>query len=271
MPVPAGSQAFGKASVTKPTTMAAFPAPAPAGPARPRTPSLGELLDAAFHVYKRNFEFFAAISIVLALPDIAIFLLGWSRYGGIFRFFLAPFILATLYLGAAQVILRGPASASEILLTALRRYANFAGVFAGYILAALALLIPPLGIWLIVRWMLGACVLAAEPVKPREALKRSAQLVQGQWWRVFYTMAATLFLEIALVIILAFSVGVFFGLIPGLDHAVRVTSAGVLAALIAALVTPLVPIAFTLLYVDLRVRKESSDLDGLAKSASDAA
>jgi hypothetical protein len=251
--------------------MTGYPAPATSGPIQPRTYSLSELLDGIFKVYRRNFQFFAAISLVLALPDVLMLLAGLGNFSGLARFFLAPYILATLYLAAAQVVFRGPASAGDILIAGFRRYSNFAGVYARLILAVLALIIPPLGIWLLVRWAPAASVLAAEPVKPGQAVKRSAQLVTGSWWRTFGIMSTIGILTAVLELILGFSAGISVFLIPGLDIKGETLAAGVLARILASLVVPLVPIGYTLLYMDLRVRKEGLDLESLAKSASDAA
>jgi hypothetical protein len=238
---------------------------------QPRTYSLSELLDATFKVYRRNFELFASISLALSLPSVLFLLLGLSKWSGLMRFFLAPYILATLYVAAAHVVFRGPASATDILQAGLRRYGNFAGVYFRLIVAALALIILPLGIWLLVRWAPAASVLAAEPVTPGQAVKRSAHLVQGFWWRTFGIMITIGVLEVILVLILSISAGVAVVIIPGLDVVIRVLAASVLATILGSLVTPLVPIGYTLLYMDLRVRIEGMDLDSLAKSATDAA
>jgi hypothetical protein len=114
-------------------------------------------------------------------------------------------------------------------------------------------------------------VLAAEPVTPGQAVKRSAHLVQGFWWRTFGIMITIGVLEVILVLILSISAGVAVVIIPGLDVVIRVLAASVLATILGSLVTPLVPIGYTLLYMDLRVRIEGMDLDSLAKSATDAA
>ena len=251
--------------------MTGYPAPATSGPIRPRTYSLSELLDGIFKIYRANFELFASISLVLALPDIVFVLLGWSRYSGIMRFFLAPLLLATLYLATSHVIYRGPASAVDILRDGFNRYGNFAGVYARLILAVLALLIPPLGIWLIVRWASAPSVLACEPVTPGQAVKRSAQLVEGLWWRTFGRLIIIILLETILALVLGFSAGIALAIVPGLDISSKAMAVAILAQILGALVVPLVPIGYTLLYIDLRVRKEGIDLDSLAKSATDAA
>ncbi|MEO6797062.1 MAG: hypothetical protein ABI401_05720 [Candidatus Dormibacter sp.] len=251
--------------------MTGYPAPATSGPMQVRTYSLSELLDATFKVYRRNFELFASISLVLSLPSVLFLVAGLSKWSGLMRFFLAPYVLATLYLAAAHVVFRGPASATDVLQAGFRRYGNFAGVYFRLIVAALALIILPLGIWLLVRWAPAASVLAAEPVTPGQAVKRSASLVQGFWWRTFLIMLTIGLLDAVIVIILGASAGLGVALIPGLDLTTKVLAASVLATVLASLATPLVPIGYTLLYMDLRVRKEGMDLDSLARSATNAA
>jgi len=251
--------------------MTGYPAPSTSGPLQPRTYSLSELLDAIFKIYRRNFQLFAVISLVLSLPQVIFLLAGLSAFSGFMRFFLAPYILSTLYLAAAQVIFRGPASAGDILIAGFRRYSNFAGVYARLIVAVIALIIPPLGIWLIVRWAPAASVLAAESVKPKDAVRRSAFLVTGFWWRTFGIMVVIALLEFILSFILGFSAGVGILIIPGVDMLTKELAVNAAAGILGSLVMPLVPIGYTLLYVDLRVRKEGLDLDSLAKSAANAA
>lgn len=244
---------------------------AAAVPPPPQALSLGQLLDRTFSTYRRNFTFFALIALVVSLPDIVLAILGLSRLSPVIRILYAPFILALLYLGASAVILRGQSQFGPVLRAAVGRFANFAGIYAGYILAVIALLIPPLGLWLIVRWAPAACVLAAEPVKPRQAFGRSVQLVHGQWWHSFFVMATVLILQLVVEAILAFSVGLIVGLLPGIDAAMSLRLARVAGSVVGTFAVPLIPIGYTLLYVDLRVRREGFDLDQLAKSAADAA
>jgi hypothetical protein len=250
--------------------MAANPSAAPAPPP-PRALSLGELLDRMFSIYRRHFTFFALSATIASLPDIVLAVLNLSRLSGLVNLLYAPFVLALLYLGASRAVLEGRAEFAPVLRNAFRRFANFAGIYAGYILAVLSLIIPPLGLWLIIRWVPAACVLAAEPVKPRQAFRRSAELVRGLWWHAFFVMAAILILQLAVAAILGFSAGLIVGLLPGLDAATRLQLARVAATLVGVFAVPLIPIGYTLLYVDLRVRKEGFDLDQLAKSAADAA
>lgn len=250
--------------------MADHPEAAPTSPP-PRPLGLPELLDRAFQVYRRNFRFFAALAVAVALPDMVVeFGVGSGPVLALTRILLAPLALALLNIGATQVIISNEAHLAAVFLAAVKRYLNFANVFAGYLLALLAWLIPPLGLWLIVRWGLAATVLAAEPLRFRQAFRRSEQLVRGDWWRSLLTMGTIVALDLVLIAILSLTVGVAAAFLP-LDYDLALSLIGAGIVLLTWLVIPLVPIGFALLYVDLRVRKEGFDLDYLATSAADAA
>lgn len=245
--------------------------PAPL-PQPPKPLGLPELLDKAFQAYRRNFVFFAAIAVLCALPDLVVEMIwGSGALLGATRLIFAPYALALLYISATQVVIWNEANLKVVLRAALQRYFPFAGLVIAYILASLALFILPLGVWLFVLWGPAAPALAAEPTNPNAAIRRSAQLVKGVWWRCFLTMATVLILVGLVAFILAASAGVAVGFVPGLSEDASFMLIGVASLLAASLAAPLVPIAFSLLYVDLRVRKEGFELDYLAQSAADAA
>jgi hypothetical protein len=84
-------------------------------------------------------------------------------------------------------------------------------------------------------------------------------------------MTIVIILSSVVALVLGMSAGVGVSFVPGLPEDVSLMVVGSAAVLAGSLAIPLVPIAFSLLYVDLRVRKEGFDLDYLAKSAADAA
>jgi hypothetical protein len=67
------------------------------------------------------------------------------------------------------------------------------------------------------------------------------------------------------------ALGVLFtgmaAVVPGLSDDVRAGLVTTVATLVDALVSAITPIAITMLYLDLRVRKEGLDLDQLARLA----
>ena len=242
-------------------------------PQTPKPLGLPELLDRAFQEYRRHFLFFATIAIVCVLPEVVADWI-WGSGPAIVgtRVVVAPFALGLLYISATQVVIWNEANLTDVLQAALLRYFPFAGVAFGYVLCGISLLLVlPLGIWIFVRWSMAAPAMAAEPIGSRAAIRRSNALVKGAWWRCFFTTATVLVLSAILAVILGMCVGFAVALLPGFSEDMSAMLAGTAAVLVGSLVVPFVAIAFSLLYVDLRVRKEGFDLDYLANSAAQAA
>lgn len=241
-------------------------------PPPPKPLALPELLDRSFQHYRRHFFFFAAIAIVCALPDvIAEWMWGSGAALGTTRLVIAPYALGVLSISATQVVIWNEASLNDVFRAAFLRYFRFAGLALAYLLCTLSLVLLPLGIWMFVRWGIAAPALAAEPIGRNDALRRSAALVKGAWWRCFVTMLTVLVLSAVMAFVLGLSAGFALALVPGLPEDISLMLAGSAAVLTGSLVVPFVAIAFSLLYVDLRVRKEAFDLDYLARSAAQAA
>ena len=100
-------------------------------------------------------------------------------------------------------------------------------------------------IYLMIRWIFILPAALLEGLGPTAALSRSSDLVRKNWWRV---------LGIGLVVaLISGAISAILGMIP------------TVGALIGSiLVTPIYTIANTLLYYDLRVRKEKYSLEALA-------
>jgi len=123
-------------------------------------------------------------------------------------------------------------------------------------LALLALILP--GIWLFVSWTVAVPALLTEDVRGLEALRRSFRLVRGLWWRTF----AIFLLGFILAGVLSSIVGGVVGAVAfAADSPVAEFAVTALANTLGALVsTPFTAAFVTVLYVDLRVRKEGFDL-----------
>jgi len=236
-----------------------------------RTYDVGQLLDKAVQLYRRNFVLFAAISLVAIVPDAVLLVWGVSLPTIVLRVTSAPFILATFYLAAAQAVFRGPIGPLPILLAAVRRYRNFAGVLAGYFAAAFTLASSPAGISLIVAFGPTACVLAAESGTPAQAFKRWNYLLKKNLRRAALSCAALFLLCSGLAGVLAVLAIVGTDLIPSSQPGLQMIGQDVTLILPVLLATPIAAIGYCLVYVDLRVRAEGDDLDDLAKSAAGAA
>jgi hypothetical protein len=150
---------------------------------------------------------------------------------------------------------------------ALRRLHSILWVtILGGVLAVLGLVfcIVP-GVYLWVAFAVAVPVLLTEGIKGRRALGRSRRLVRGRWWPTF----GLLLLGFLLAGFVAFVVGGLVGVATlwegGDDPAVYLPITAV-GNVVASLVTTPFSAAFvTVLYFDLRVRKEGFDLALLAE------
>ena len=127
--------------------------------------------------------------------------------------------------------------------------------------AFLACVVP--GVYLYVAWGVAAPVLLLEDVRGWSALKRSRQLVKGRFWP---TVAVLVLVLILTGIVQAIFRGVFAGLVSVTGNEVAQALADAIGqTLSSALTTPLSAAVLTVLYFDLRVRKEGFDLELLAQ------
>jgi hypothetical protein len=127
--------------------------------------------------------------------------------------------------------------------------------------AFLACLVP--GMYLYVAWSVAAPVLLVEDVRGWSALKRSRQLVKGRFWP---TVAVLLLVAVLTFVVQAIFLGILAGLVSVTGNEVAQALADAIGQTAAsALTTPLSAAVLTVLYFDLRVRKEGFDLELLAR------
>jgi hypothetical protein len=199
---------------------------------------------------------FTGSPLYLASFPIALILLPITG-GALFR--------ATTSLAAGNVETIG-----SVLLGTVKRYFAIAGIGILTVLVVLgcvAIVTIPIVLWVLIRWAVAMPALFAEGVGPVKAVGRSWSLTRANWWR---TLGILLLVSIMVSLIQAALGALFTGIaavIPGLSDDIRAGLVTTVSTLISALVGALSPIAITLLYLDLRVRKEGLDLDQLARQA----
>ena len=118
-------------------------------------------------------------------------------------------------------------------------------------------------IWLGVAWIVAVPVLLTEDVRGLGALRRSFRLVRGRWWPTFaLVIIGLLLVSIFSGIVQAIFGGIFF--VADTNLAIFLVNAvgGTLGSVVT---TPFLAAFITVLYVDLRVRKEGFDLQLLAE------
>jgi hypothetical protein len=109
----------------------------------------------------------------------------------------------------------------------------------------------PVAIWLSVRWQFyNQIIVFEDETNPRQALKTSARLVDGRWWRT----VAAIFMFDLLAVLPGFLVG--FGLLTLGRTAVGFANG--ISSLLYAVIIPLAVIAVTILYIDRKEARAAS-------------
>jgi hypothetical protein len=197
---------------------------------------------------------------------------NWSLYvlSIVLTLLLLPITGAALFRAATSLAAGNVETIGSVLLGTIRRYFAVAGIgiLTGLVvLGCIAIVTIPVVVWVVIRWAVSLPALFAEGVGPVKALGRSWFLIKGSWWRTF----GILLLVSIMVSLIQSALGALFvgiaALIPGLGDDLRSGLVATVSTLVSALVGAITPIAITLLYLDLRVRKEGLDLDQLARQA----
>ena len=269
--------------------------------ARPdlRPLGIGEMVDGALRLYRTNFLTLIKISGAVLVPLGLIQLIATVMVGPVdFNAFvdidpnataaeqLAPLIplytalgLTSLLTLAGTVLVQGASITvfaqvyqgvepdwKASLGTGAKRFVALA--VSTFLLSlgsglGLILCIVP-GVFLFTTWSVSPAALVAEQKGPVAALSRSYQLVRGRFWPVFgaivlsyllYSVASQIVSAIASVITIAVSVNTgTFSFVPTVVGSI----------IVSVLAAPFLAAMITIIYFDLRVRKEGYDLELMA-------
>jgi hypothetical protein len=260
--------------------------------------SIGEVLDVAIKIYFRNAKtLFAIVLLIVAPVQVLVSLIEvsaaidedpftttsttgeveldtdevWIYSTAFLTLIVLALVSSTLATGAcfkgvADAYLGGRPTWRGSLAFALRRVHSILWVtFLGGLVAFLGLLacIVP-GIWLYVAFAVAVPALLTEGVRGRRALGRSRRLVKGRWWPTF-----------GVIVLGSILAAVVAGVITGVLQAASLADpdnelvsflVGAVGGIVAStLTTPFQAAFVTVLYFDLRVRKEGFDLQLLAE------
>lgn len=252
---------------------------------------VGEILDAGFKIYKARFK---TLSLCVLVPVVPLAVLNvlltasltdnafdpdpaapvgmdGAAMAGLLISVLLSALMALLAVAACTRAVAGAYSGEEVtwqasLRAALGKLAPLLGALiftvVAVLLGSLLLLLP--GLFVLVRLAVVVPALIVEDLGPLGAVDRSWKLVSGRWWATFGAGA--------IVVILVSIIGAILqGLLlaPMLGGADSELVGGVLSGLgeiVANVFTlPLQAAVITVLYFDLRVRKEGLDLHMLAE------
>jgi len=144
----------------------------------------------------------------------------------------------------------------------------FLAVFMVFGIIGMFLLTLLITAFFIVRLMFFPQMVVLEEHGPLDALSRSWQLVRGSFWRVLGTVILVYLLVQILLVIPSLISGGIIGIVfpdPIQDFAIQQSLSTLVTYIAQILFLPISIIAYTLLYYDLRVRKEGYDLQLLAQ------
>ncbi len=268
---------------------------------RPR--SVGEILDETIRLFRENFRTFIGIVAIVQVPLFILQMVQFAIVGPAFQSFspvarggeiqpgslvflqVSSFVLGLLTLLAFTI--SQAALASAISERYLGRQATVGGAYRValacfwrvvrtnilvtiiLVLLAITIIGIPFAIIRIIRWALVVPAVVFEGVGARQARSRSASLVKGSWWRVLGVLIVASIAQYLVSVIPASAIGYGLGslgrLISSGSPLWIITISAVVGAAFGILAAPLVPTVSTLLYYDLRIRKEGYDLEVLAE------
>jgi hypothetical protein len=230
---------------------------------------LGELLSETWRLFTAHLAVFLSVTLLVVTPVVLIVDGIWGRAladgidadaplaATIVSTFVSAIVIPPLVTALHVVIVLGLARGEEpsvgsALRTASERFLPAVGTVLLYTLGVavgLVLLIVP-GIWLAVRWYLGAQAAVVDRLAPTEALRGSARLVQDRWWRTFgYIVVA--------VILFGIPVAILGAVLGALAAAVDSGALYVVTLIVVqAIGLSLTAIFGTLLFFDLRARRD---------------
>jgi hypothetical protein len=204
--------------------------------------------------------------------------LGIAVISVIFWFFTARLANGSVVWAVSELILGRQPGIMESIRTVWPKFARIliASIFIYGIAIVLTLLslIPLLGIlffflliYTLIHVLFATQAVVIDDFQPWNALHRSGNLIKGRALKT----SSTYFLVLIMILVISYGlqgglslIDYFLRMIPGLPIALIIGFSGLLMTLANIIIQPFAAIALTLLYYDLRVRKEGFDMVVLA-------
>jgi hypothetical protein len=145
-----------------------------------------------------------------------------------------------------------------------------AGIFSaahlGVVALILGLAIIPLTLYFGIAWSLFPQAAVLDGVGGIASTRRSRQLIAGYWWKTFAVVLLTALLVFIVGQIPTAIINGIVGTATG-SLVVRTIITGIIGLIVGVLVRPIQVSALTLLFYDLKIRKEAFDLEALVQQA----
>lgn len=241
---------------------------------------VGEIIDATFTLYRRRFVPMLMVALVLTVVPFILALIGGCAFAedmpgvascsnivgsvGDFAFTIMGYIAGVgAVLAAAGAYADVPANWQEAARSALAKFFPIlaAGIVFGIVAAVGTILLIVPGVILIISLGWYSAALMIERTGPMVSLGRSWRLVSGQRGRLF--LAGLLYFLIQLVVFGVVALIIYF-LFTGLFGASSEYANYLALRLVTWATIPLNAAFVTVVYLDLRVRQEGLEKEGLA-------
>lgn len=244
--------------------------------------NVGEILDRAFSLYRSQFGPMLGTALTLYLPLAMLSVIfgvvaasgsdAALLAGGALALLIGPMMLvgvvlalAALTYQASRAYMGHPATVGEAVRHGFSRFFPLA---LAMILTGIAIMLGLLGLLigaLIVYVLLFAVVPAVviERRGPLSALQRSAELAEGDWWRI----CAVIVVAGLIATLPSTAVELLMASAVTADDPMTSGFVGALGALVNALTYPFSVAATVILYYDRRVRAEGLDVELMAAAA----
>ena len=229
---------------------------------RPRRAT--EILDASFQLYRAHASALIVIAAIVFVPPAVLGAMAPSELGRVIE--LAGNLLIPVAQGATAVLVAAAFDGRSI--EAGEAFGQLRGrigtlvllqIVSGILMVfGLVLLVVP-GIIAIIWTAVSQPVAAIEGVPTTESLRRSRDLARGHGMHVLGTLLLMVVLLFAMLIGGGLAVGILASLVGLGEGAIDFV-----AELLIVPLYPLLGVATSLLYFDLRVRREGADLEAMA-------
>ena len=260
-----------------------------------------DILDGMFSLYRNHLRLLLAIAAVHFVLGFGVDLVSLSIIIGsgsstsvavtafslIVASLISVFVTAGLAYASAHLYLGREITPGGALQRAGQRFWTYLGSVILWSLVVVGLFVTiigiPFSIYFSVRWGLYTLPVLFEGTTAGSALRRSTELVKGTWWRVFGITLAVSLISFMIYFILEASAGILLswvgiaepeeptGLLDTLRQLFIPTPLEIgwfsyiirrlVTLSIAALTMPIGVIGSTLIYFDLRIRKEAYDIE----------
>ncbi len=248
---------------------------------------VGELLDRAIRVYRAQFLTFVGIVALALIPTTILRIISLANFGTgqlvdlVQQFFVQNLASAALTGAVAHAYLWQPLTIADAYRLGIRRYGALLGAFilmglavgAPAIILGLCtvttgmfiipmLIVVPVASYLGTRWGVVIPSIILEDMSVTEGLMRSWDLTNGYFWRVLgmFLLTGLLTTVVAELPGMAIAYGIEY-VLPFSAMFVRAVLLTAVDQISLIITLPLSVGVTTLLYYDLRVRKEGYDLE----------